>query len=78
MDVCRPPEERDKSDIIFPEYRTYDNMLLICNKLGGILTVTDGQEKQDVLITQFKRKLPNDFNGYQSCKFLEMYRYYCL
>ena len=64
-DVCILPRPMD---IIFPEYRTYEDMLLLCNKLSGSLSVTDGQTKQDDLINEFKRKLPEDFTGYQSCK----------
>ena len=64
-EVCILPRPMD---IIFPEYRTYDDMRLLCNKLSGALTVTDGQTKQDDLINQFRLKLPEDFTGYQSCK----------
>ena len=64
-EVCILPRP---TDIIFPEYQTYDDMLLLCNKLGGHLSVTDGQAKQDDLINEFEKKLPVDFTGYQSCE----------
>ncbi len=70
VDVCTPTLPKD---IIFPEYWTFDEMLLMCNKLGGNLSVTGDKAKQDALIAEFKRKLPNDFDGYQSCRFLEVY-----
>ena len=65
-EVCILPRPRD---IIFPEYRTYEDMLLLCNKLSGTLSVTDGQTKQDDLVNEFMRKLPEDFTGYQSSMF---------
>ena len=64
--MCILPRPRD---IIFPEYRTYEDMLLLCNKLSGTLSVTDGQTKQDDLVNEFMRKLPEDFTGYQSSMF---------
>ena len=67
-EVCILPRPMN---IIFPEYRTYEDMVLLCNKFSGSLSVTDGQTKQDDLINEFKRKLPEDFTGYQSCKFAE-------
>ena len=36
---------------------------------SGTLSVTDSQMKQDDLVNEFMRKLPEDFTGYQSSMF---------
>ena len=53
-EVCLLPKPKD---VLFPEYRTNENLHLLCNKLGGHITVTDSQLKQDHLVDEFRRLL---------------------
>ena len=48
--VCILPEPRD---VVFPETMTVPNSKLLCNKLGGKMTVVSGQTHQDELIAYF-------------------------
>ena len=63
-EVCLLPKPKD---VLFPEYRTNENLHLLCNKLGGHITVVDSQSKQDYLVEEFQRLMPA--TGYLSGRF---------
>ena len=63
-EVCLLPKLKD---VLFPEYRTNENLHLLCNKLGGQITVVDSQSKQNYLVEEFRRLMPSDdLRGYIS------------
>ena len=53
-EVCLLPKRRD---IPFPELRTYDETKLLCNKVGGKITVVVNDEMQRGLVETFKKTL---------------------
>ena len=52
--VCILPEPRD---IVFPETKTVPDSKLLCNKLGGKMTVVTDQTHQDELIAYFNNHM---------------------
>ena len=65
-DVCLLPQPKDT---FMPEERSNLNTHRLCNKLGGHLSVADGQEKEEILFEELKRKRPSveasDANDYR-------------
>ena len=53
-EVCLLPKPKNT---IFPELRTNEDSHLLCNKLGGEMTVVDSQDKQDALIKEYREIL---------------------
>ena len=68
-EVCLLPKPRDT---LFPEYRTNEDLTLLCNKLKGQISVVNSQAKQDFMVKEFKRQMPSeslgDLGGYSSGK----------
>ena len=52
--VCILPEPRD---VVFPGTKTVPDTKLLCNKLGGKMTVVKDQTHQDELITYFNNHM---------------------
>lgn len=52
--VCILPDARD---IVFPETKTVPDTKLLCNKLGGKITVVADQTHQDDLIAYFNNHM---------------------
>ena len=68
-DVCLLPKPKDT---FFPEVRSNPHTHILCNKLGGHMSVADGQEKQEILFEELKKKIPswrleNDYRKLVSC-----------
>ena len=55
-EVCQLPKPED---ILFPEQRTYSAAKLMCEKVGGKLTVVDSDQKLKKLVNIFKKKKAN-------------------
>ena len=55
-DVCLLPQPKD---IFFPEERSNLDTHILCNKLGGHLSVADGLHKQEILFQELKRRIPD-------------------
>ena len=55
-EVCQLPEPED---ILFPEQRTYYTAKLMCEKVGGKMTIVDSDQKLRKLLNTFKKKKAN-------------------
>ena len=64
-EVCLLPQPKD---ILFPEYRTYEDFNLLCNKVNGHISVADSQSKMNALIEDLKMQMPEASKGYLSCE----------
>ena len=52
-EVCQLPEPED---ILFPEPRTYSGTKLLCEKVGGQMTVVNNNHTLMKLVDTFKKK----------------------
>ena len=57
-EVCLLPKKRH---IVFPELRSYHDTKLLCQKVGGKITVVMDKEMQRQLITAFKKTLAEKY-----------------
>ena len=55
-EVCQLPEPED---ILFPEQRTYSDAKLICEKVGGQMTVVNSNHMLRKLVDTFKKNKDN-------------------
>lgn len=57
-EVCQLPKP---TDVLFPEKRNMSDFKLLCDRMGGHVTVVNSTEKQSRLVKQFGEELPGQY-----------------
>jgi hypothetical protein len=57
-EVCQLPVPKD---VLFPEKRNMSDVKLLCNRMGGNVSVVKDKEMQTRLVEQFQIRLPDQY-----------------